>query len=347
MTEKHPTSPKDHTTNVADEVSAPKSIVLKSFLWMLFFAALIGGSVWVAQNFSASDYVNKPEHPAEQISTYTPPTPAITPVQQPEVAELQEKLEQAKRVRLALRRDINTLKTQLAEVTQRLDSLQSTVENLQMAPVTGIIQPLASSVTQAEVATLNEKIATLQQDYEAKNQRYLARLQISQLFDSIAVRLRDGESYDSDMRQLMLLAADSGLNHEALETLSTYADDGAPSLAQLIDLFDEAAQEAVPASLAAKENPSFSDEMRGHLSRVVTIRRINADTTEDSDEAQIARAETELHMGNVDMALTHLEQLSDTPRELFSPWVSAAESHLAAQDALTQLKNALMQTRAE
>jgi hypothetical protein len=132
-----------------------------------------------------------------------------------------------------------------------------------------------------------------------------------------------------------------------LNSLSTYADDGAPSLAKLMDAFDEAVNIAVPASIAAKENPSFADELRGHLSRVITIRRVSADVSDDSDEAQIARAETELRMDNVDMALAHIEQLSDPTREIFAPWTHEAEAYLAAQDAMAQLKNALTQTRAE
>lgn len=353
MTQQHPTS-SANAPKTAEEVPAQKDRTLQGFIGLLFFGVLIGGGIWAAQNEKIPGFPKKPVPDVVHTSAYQPnaPTkikeePSVSP--NVEVAELLALQEQAKRVRLALRKDINALEAQFAEITQRLDSLQSTVENLQNNAITSTANAEApgNAAMQADLTALNEKIAALQQDYETRSHRYVTQLQINQLLDAIAVRLREGESYAADMRQLMLLAGDSGLNEDALNNLAMHADEGAPSLAKLIDSFDEAAQTAVPASLAAKENPNFSDEVRGHLSRVVTIRRIEADATDDSDEAQIIRAETELHMGNVDMALTHLAQLSDATREIFAPWVSEAEAYLAAQDALAQLKNALTQTRAE
>lgn len=198
----------------------------------------------------------------------------------------------------------------------------------------------------ATVESLNARLDTLQKAYEEQSGISRARLETIQLAGRIQDKLESGESYEEEMTELtaMLGKEQHAIPRAAVLTLQETAKAGVPTLAALINDFAETSSMAVPVSLLNDGNASFADSLRARFGHLITIRKTDVDGDDDSDEANIARAEAELRAGNVDMAITHLEQLSDDTKQLFAAWLKQANSYLDSRNALDDLKNLALES---
>lgn len=357
MTQKKDTSaPRETNTN---EIPTGNSKSMRGILWLLLICVVLGGALWAVREQRGTPAPARPV-PPEQVTQEEPgahvpeiEAPALVqPVQSQEVdaalAELAEIQDRAKRVRLALRQDITTLEKQVAALQEQIGSLTRQLDELKAAPAAATapvaaIDMQANAQMQAQLTALQDRLDTLQNDYAARDARHALRLRLAGSFDALAAKLRNGEPYGAEIREFDKQSAGSGLDEQALDTLAAHAERGAPSLAMLIDSFGEQAELALPASLTAQENPSLGDTMRSRFAHIVQIRRVDVEPTDDTDEAHLARAESELLAGSVEMTLTHLEQLTPETAGYFADWRSQAEAHLDVQRALERLKASLSQ----
>ena len=113
------------------------------------------------------------------------------------------------------------------------------------------------------------------------------------------------------------------------EALAASAEEGVPSLAQLQDEWQDAARAAL-AEAPAEPGPG------GFLRAQLGIRSLNA-REGDSADAILSRAEVALGDGDLEGALSEIENLSESPRAALDPWVAEAEERLAATEALAEI----------
>ncbi|MCH2547699.1 MAG: hypothetical protein MK052_08835 [Alphaproteobacteria bacterium] len=349
----------------------------KAFLWLLLAGVAMAGVVWMSnQTSTESGYSElKPtKTKATETTDYRPNAPTIktaenaandnehdvqteisTPTKSKDLAEIVARQDKAKRIRLALREDITALENKVAELTQQTEALTAALEKASTANTNGngsiptslTIDTQPTVEMQTQLMALSDEVEKLQKTYETDTKRYVSQIKLMQALDQITTQIRDGESYAPAMEKAITYAETIGMNDTALVTLAGHANKGVPSMEQLFDDYIGLMETALPVSLSSKNNPNLSDKLRSQLSNIVSIRKAEISNNDDSDEAQLARAEDELEMDNVTMALVHVNQLSDATRPLFKQWIIDAKSYIEVHDALSQLKNALVQSRAD
>src|SRR5262249_33135485 len=81
---------------------------------------------------------------------------------------------------------------------------------------------------------------------------------------------------------------------------------------------------------------SFGARVLGKLRNLVSLRRVG-DVPGDAVEAKIARAEVALKQGNLAQAVALMKSLPDNVASATAPWLTKAEAHLAAEQAVDRL----------
>lgn len=140
--------------------------------------------------------------------------------------------------------------------------------------------------------------------------------------------------------------ADPALN-AAFEKLRPSAETGVATAPTLELSFANLVPELLAAGRQG-EAGDLVDRLKGRINDIVTIRRTGADVQGDGIEARIARAELLLADRNVANAMASLKDVGGAPGEILSPWMTRAQGHLDAQDALAEIEaQAIARLRAE
>lgn len=351
MTQKHDEAKasKDRTKPATSPASGGKG--RGRFLWLFVAAALVIGGLWAVDAGHLDRLLNAdketaiaPPPPPSSVSLAEPPRPA------PDLSALLADQNAIKRDRDRLRKDVERMEAELASLNQNIKEMMQAIkeqkEKQESQPTISLIaQPADSGETsrlQEQVSQLSARLDRLQQDYARQNTTNATRLHLMQTLDNINRKATAGESFAGDMPRLQRLAAQLRLESDALAILQSHAQEGVASLPALLLSFNETAQLALPYALNGKEAPRLSDTLRGNLAHIVSIRRVEVEADDDSDEAHLARAEGELRSGNVEMALAHLEQLSAQPRHLYTAWREQAQGHLDVHSGIDSLKAAVL-----
>lgn len=246
----------------------------------------------------------------------------------------------------ALAREFVVTQKQLAELTEKtaLPLPEETAEKT--SPVSAAAQAENNQQIadlQNTVGILTAKIDSLQKTYDAQAAQSATRLQILQLASQIQDKLTAGETYTKEFAELRPLLGGDTIPRAAVYTLQQNAERGVPSLTDLMTDFQEITSIAIPLSIAANNTSSFGDSLRAKFGNLITIRKVDVDTDDDTDEANIARAEAELRAGNIDMTLTHLQQLTAETKALFAQWITQANHYLDTREAITVVKSLALQ----
>lgn len=337
MTEQNTTS-----SNATTEATA-KSRSGSGLFWLIVVGGTFIGGIWALESGFLDMVLQTEEEfprPVEtrQESISAQPSPANN-----EIFQLLQEQKHTQKLVETQRRELRRLDERLQQLAQQMETLAKTTASAAMQGPAVIQNGENAAAVQSGLQQLEQRLESLQADYQRNTRRYAARLELSRLADELDTRLREGVAYEDYMPRLRKLARESGMELPALDTLAPYASEGVPTLAGLLDRFDETLELALPVSLSRKETSGFGEALRQRLSHIVTIRRVDIEPTDDSDEAHLARTENELQMGNVELALTHLQQTSGTVYDLFAPWRQQAKIYLAVQDAVKQLKAAALQ----
>lgn len=336
------------------------------FVWLLLVAAAIGGGIWAIEQGYVDALLTEQAEPvmttetkniAALESSTTPPAPAFeepAPVaaKDEDISRLLRNQEASRRERAQLRKNLAAVNAEIGALSSSMQSLVKTMESKKNEPATIAVTatPVDNSAVQAMESRLSElaaRLDNLQQDYERQSVTHAARLQILQAVGTIEELADQGKPYSDMLPRLQRLAARVKLDTEALDVLAAQSEESTPSLAELIQDFTTNAALALPYSLGAEGQTSWSDALRSNMAHVVSIRRVEVATDDNSDEAHIARAEAELRNGNVDMAITHLEQLSADPQTLFNGWMQEAQRYIAVHEAINQLQSLVIQNEYE
>lgn len=297
---------------------------------------------------------------------YTSPTPdakaprvnlsSSTAVQAPAISDERSKAAILRQQTAELEKKYETLALQFNRLRLEVDALQE--KNLATGtPPPPPLPPSASAPVSkpqplekdpsyqallTTVQTLNNRLDTLQTAYEEQSGISRTRLTVLRVIDRLRDKLDSGAAYEDEIKELNKLlqeGEEDAIPRAALHTLEENAKNGIATLATLIDDFEEVSSLAVPVSLLSEKEPTFTDTLRAKLGHLISIRKTDVDSNDDTDEANIARAEAELRVGNVDMAITHLLQLSQEPKQLFKKWIKEANAHLAAHGAVADIQS--------
>jgi hypothetical protein len=132
---------------------------------------------------------------------------------------------------------------------------------------------------------------------------------------------------------------------DAPAALARFGGAAPPTEAALRLSFEEAAKAARAASDAAATGPEGTragvvDSALARLGGLVTVRRGDQVVWGDAAEAEIERARRALEAGDLELALSHIEQLPPAAREAMRGWTDQARALVAARAALRQLATA-------
>lgn len=232
-------------------------------------------------------------------------------------------------------------------VEERLLALEAqmdaVVENItqKQQTFTPATTPQTNDMVLMQLHNLQEKIDRLQQEQNARKDLFNERLRAISLIEQLENDVETGNDFGETITRLAPMSASLGFDEAALGTLQQAAQASPPSLAALMEGFNAAARNAAP--YAKGDESTFSMKLQEALAPVLTIRRVDVETSDTSDEAHIARAEAELKAGNVGMALTHIRQLSPATRDYFETWVAEAKQFQNLAHAVAALKTAAHQ----
>lgn len=327
--------------NVKIETHA-KSRGGKGLFWLVVVGGTFIGGIWALESGFLDTLLQTEEELAQPAETVQKPAAPKPSASNSEILQLRQEQKRTQKLLETQRRELRHLDERMQQLVQQVEALAKTPASAMQGPA-AIQNGEAAVAVQSGLLQLEQRLESLQANYKGSTRRYAARLELAQLADELDDRLREGLAYEDHMPRLRKLARESGMDIPALDTLAPYASEGAPTLASLLDRFDEMLELALPVSLSTKEATGFGETLRQRLSHIITIRRVDIEPTDDSDEAHLTRVGNELQMGNVELALTHLQQTSGKVYDLFVPWRQQAKTYLAVQDAIRQLKNTALQ----
>jgi hypothetical protein len=123
--------------------------------------------------------------------------------------------------------------------------------------------------------------------------------------------------------------------------LQRLARQGAPTRAALAAEFAETAARAASAAHAPPEGSGFFARLGPALSRIVTIRRVDA-TTGDGADAILNRAQHELEDGDLEAAVADLDKLPPPARGALARWRERAQRRLEIDRQVAAIRTAAM-----
>jgi hypothetical protein len=122
--------------------------------------------------------------------------------------------------------------------------------------------------------------------------------------------------------------------------LSPLAQEGAPTRAALAAELTDIASQVAAASRAPGKNASFMDRAFYAFSRVVMLRRIDANAT--GMDAVLAKAERAADDGDLEGTVVLLDRLPDPTKAVLAPWREKAERRIQIDEHIAALRSQAM-----
>jgi hypothetical protein len=168
--------------------------------------------------------------------------------------------------------------------------------------------------------------------------RSLQALALSLAANQLRGTVLSGKAYSSDLAVTQQAAGSNLMLAAKLGALGRYADTGAPTLRQIVDGFDGAADDALVAE-AMPPSGSWISRTIGRLAAITYVagRQLPRDLMNSRVAPVIRRATERVEAGDLAGAVTILDRLDGAPRERVAAWVATAEEHLRIVATLDQL----------
>ena len=248
------------------------------------------------------------------------------------LAELQKETEK-------LRNELSVVKEEFAaeraQLTQELEDerVRNAQQRDEMAALREEFQEtLSTRDAQAttEVEAMRSRLDKIRNDEIAPVERKVAGAVALQALEQA---IKKGASFTTELKQFELAVPDA----QAIAALRPYAEEGLVPLPVLTARFDEAARSALAA--AGKEQAKgFWGAIGAQAQSIISVRP-SAPRRGDSAGAIVSRAEFEVEQGNIAGALLELSSLPPNGQAAMARWISDAEAHNEAANALGNLKN--------
>lgn len=205
------------------------------------------------------------------------------------------------------------LTAKIADLEQRLATL----------PISGSDPALEQKLDDALARlTEAESAATARASEAEATTRFAAR---TQALDALSKTVGTGQPFTVELQ---------ALNDPALtEALSTFAETGAPTLAQLQTAFPEAARAALRTARDLSPKDGWGVRLVDFLAAQTGARPLTPQEGNTPD-AILSRAEFALSEARVADALAELDALDPAVKPALDPWLAQAQAHLAVAAAL-------------
>jgi hypothetical protein len=228
-------------------------------------------------------------------------------------------------------------KAELAQLTQRVDTIaaQATARS---AEQTANIQKMRQELVRRDTAAgeFAARLGALERQMQAQanidRTGSVELLALSQMREAVA----DGRPFPAEYAAFKQLTARDPELAAAAEPLADVADDGVASRAVLRQRLADLA-EHVGAAAAPPTKLEWWEQALRRLRALVTIRRID-DRAKIGPEATVGAAQSDLAQGDLAGAVALLGRLTGAAAETAQPWLRIARQRLAAEAALTHLR---------
>ncbi|MCA8880252.1 MAG: hypothetical protein KDA73_09905 [Rhodobacteraceae bacterium] len=230
---------------------------------------------------------------------------------------LVESSETAKAAFSAYERELENLKTALAQQKESNDTLAKQMSD-------------SAAAAKSEVEAAASRAAELQQQAESQTQQAAAREALA----SLDAAIERGVGYQTILDKLAPLG-------DIPQVLTDHAADGVPSLADLQASFVPAARAALDASI--KE--TVSDEPLGRVEAFLRSQagmRSLAPREGDDPDAILSRAEAAVRAGELQTAIDEIGKLPETGQTAMADWVADAKARLDVTQAAASLSETLL-----
>lgn len=185
-----------------------------------------------------------------------------------------------------------------------------------VAPAPTTLPIVVTSPAADEVARLNARIATLENQGARTTEAAAAALAAAQLVDAS----QGSKPFGRELAALRAMAPEL----PELARLARLAEAGAPSRTALAASFPPYAAKAARRARKPAADADLSQRIAYVAAKVVTVRRVD-ETVGSSPDAILARAELALQEGQVLPALKALDGLPPKARDALAPWRLEAE----------------------
>jgi len=217
-----------------------------------------------------------------------------------------------------LRKDLDTRMQAQADAGGKLGERVAALEKT--APPSDLATRLDSFALKTGEDALDSRITKL----EGQNPSDVMRRAASVLALADLARASAGaEPFTAELSALRALEPSA----PELADLSKYAPAGAPTRAMLAERFSSQA-DAILAAERSSEAGNWTQRLWANLANLVSVRRIGQVQGDDS-ESRVARAEADLHVGDLDRAIVEVTALKGAARNAAMPWLAAAQARIA------------------
>lgn len=147
--------------------------------------------------------------------------------------------------------------------------------------------------------------------------------------------------FEQDLELLKSVSSADPALAESLDKLAPHAQIGILSPQALKAELQAASGDIISAKLRG-EDVSIKDKLMLHLKSLLSVRKNGATTADAGENALIQQASAQLDAGDVQGAMTTLQQLQGPAAEAAAPWQEKAQATLIAQTVDMNLVNAII-----
>jgi len=145
--------------------------------------------------------------------------------------------------------------------------------------------------------------------------------------------VKSSRKFEQELQTLRILSKNDSYINSQISILEKPSKHGISDIHQLKQELASISEIIFKKERENKQNKSLLDKTAINLSSVVHIQKISGDDGSKKPEDIIARSNSYIETGKLDLAIKELSYLTDADKILLNDWVEKARSNLASQEA--------------
>ena len=236
----------------------------------------------------------------------------------------------------ALNRRSVDIAASVSQARERADAASKAVADLQ-ASVQDIAKISSAGISPAELATLQKRIAALEQSAKAARDD-IAKASSADIPTRLALSaamLRDAVTSGAPFAVELAQAKSLGADDKTLAPLAPFAATGVPTAPALAQELRALLPAMLKISGAQAPEGGFLERLQANAGRMVRVRPVNAPIGDDASTV-LARLEIDAAKVDIPVALADLGKLADATRAPAQDWIAKVQARQAAFAAARQ-----------